>query len=154
MGLLFSAEARRQFDPIAQQFGLICVTSSEQGLRYENENVFMGVNFDNGRSYELGVEIGKQHTQYLGPFSLAEILKLRGIQEAKFVSGLINSDQARLPEALSKLVRLTREHASDFLRGMISRLLRLKSCVAKKARSLSCNHSLDMQNRLLMRHGL
>jgi hypothetical protein len=78
----------------------------------------MGVNFDNGRSYELGVEIGKQHTQYLGsPFSLAEILKLRGIQEAKFVSGLINCDQARLPEALSTLIRLTREHASDFLMG-------------------------------------
>ncbi len=118
MALLFSTEARRQFDPIAQQFGLNCVTSTEQGLRYENDNVFLEVNFDNGRSYELGVEIGKRYAQYPGSsFSLAEILKLRGIQEAKFVSRLMNSDQARLPGILSTLVRLTLDHASDFLMG-------------------------------------
>lgn len=118
MTLLFSTEARRQFDPVAQQFGLVCVASGEQGLRYENENVFLEVNFDNGRSYELGVEIGKRHTQYPGPpFSLAEILRLRGVQDAAFVSGLMISDELRLTSILSRLVRLTLDHASDFLMG-------------------------------------
>lgn len=118
MTLLFSAEARRQFDPVAQHFGLVCTISDEQGLRYENDNVFLEVNFDNGRSYELGVEIGKRHTRYPGPpFSLAEILRLRGVQDAEFVSGLMISNESRLPDTLARLARLTLDHAADFLVG-------------------------------------
>ncbi len=118
MTLLFSSAARRQFDPVAQQFGLVCMASDEQGLRYENDNVFLDVNFDNGRSYELGVEIRKRHTQYPGPpFSLAEILRLRSVQDAAFVSGLMISNESRLPDILSRLARLTRDHAADFLMG-------------------------------------
>ena len=44
-------------------------------------------------------------------------MKLRGIEEAKAVSRLMNSDQTRLQGILSTLVRLTRDHASDFLMG-------------------------------------
>lgn len=118
MTLLFSIEARQHFDPVAQQFGLICVTSNDQGLRYENEKVFLEVNFDNGRSYALGIEIGKQHTQYLGPpFSLAEILRLCGIQDAAFVSKLMVSNELQLPGILSRLAQLTLDYASDFLMG-------------------------------------
>lgn len=118
MTLLFSTEARRQFDPVAKQFGLICVRSSEHGLRYENDKVFLKVNFDNGRSYEIDVEIGRQCARYAKPaFSLAEILRLRSVQNATFVSRLMNSDQSRLPSILLRLVRLVCDHASDFLSG-------------------------------------
>lgn len=118
MILPFSAEARRQFDPVVQQFGLVCVVSTEWGLVYENDKVFLKVNFDNGRSYELGVEIGRRHVKDLGPpFSLAEILRLRSVQDAAFVSGLMISDESRLSEMLSRLARLTLEHACDFLKG-------------------------------------
>lgn len=118
MTLLFSVEAQRQFDPIAQQFGLVRVASTEWGLRYENDKIFLTVNFDNARSYELGVEIGKRNTKYPGPpFSLAEILRLRDVQDAAFVSGLMISNETRLPGVLSRLAQLTISYASDFLVG-------------------------------------
>jgi hypothetical protein len=118
MTFLFSTEARHQFDPVAQKFGLVCVASTEWGLRYENDKVFLTVNFDSARSYELGVEIGKKNTKYPGPpFSLAEVLRLRDVQDAEFVSGLMISDETRLPDVLSRLAKLTVSYASDFLMG-------------------------------------
>jgi len=118
MAFLFSTETRQQFDPVAKQFGLVCVASTEWSLRYENDTVFLLVNYDGTRSYELGVEIGQWNTRYPGPpFSLSEILRLRGIQDAVFVSGLMISDKAQLPNALSRLAKLTADHAADFLRG-------------------------------------
>jgi hypothetical protein len=118
MSLLFSSEARRQFDPIAQKFGLVCVIASGQCLRYENDKVFLIINFDSTRSYELAAEIGEKNTQYLGPaFSLAEVLRLRNVDDAEFVSGLMISNEARLPDVLSRLAKLTIDYASDFLAG-------------------------------------
>lgn len=118
MTLLFSTEARRQFDPVAKQFGLVCVASTEWSLRYENDTVFLLVNYDGTWSYELGVEIGKRNIWYPAPpFSLPEILRLQGIQNAAFVSGLMISDEAQLPHVLSRLAKLTTDHASDFLSG-------------------------------------
>ncbi|MDZ4099923.1 MAG: hypothetical protein U1E13_14685, partial [Methylophilaceae bacterium] len=97
MTLLFSEKAQRQFDPVAQQFGLVCVACTEWGVRYENDQVFLNINFDNGRSYELGIEIGQQDPRYPGPpFSLAEVLRLRNIQDAAFVSELLINDDARM----------------------------------------------------------
>lgn len=118
MSLPFSTEARRQFDPVAQQFGLACVACTEWGLRYESDKVFLKVNFDNDRSYELAVEIGQRDDRSPGPpFSLAEVLRLRGVQDATFVGGLIVSDFARLRDILARLAELTIRHASDFLMG-------------------------------------
>ncbi|MCI0653057.1 MAG: hypothetical protein L0Y39_01070, partial [Methylococcaceae bacterium] len=37
--------------------------------------------------------------------------------DAGFVAGLIISDQALLPNILSRIARLTVDHASDFLKG-------------------------------------
>ena len=58
----FASEARSFFDPIGRGFGLTCSASTEQGLRYESDEIILRVNFDNGRSYELGVEIGRKQT--------------------------------------------------------------------------------------------
>lgn len=55
----FELEARRSFDGLAQQFGMDCVRSSNREVRYESGNTFLSVNFDDGRSYEVGVEIGQ-----------------------------------------------------------------------------------------------
>jgi len=78
MPIPFALDARRDFDAVAQQFGLSCVLANEREVRYENDSVFLIINFDNGRSYELGVEVGrKKLTQSERPFSLAEVLRLR-----------------------------------------------------------------------------
>lgn len=118
MTIDFSKEARRHFDPVAQQFGLVCAVSTKWELRYENDLVSLNINFDSGRSYELGVEVGRPGDRFLGhPFSLAEILRLRDIQDVAFVSGLMIDDEIKLPNALAQLAELTVRHASDFLKG-------------------------------------
>lgn len=118
MTVPFASEAKRHFDPIAQQFGLSCVVSTERVVRYENNNVFLIVNFDNGRSYELGIEVGKKKLgQPERPFSLAEVLRLRGVADVATIDGIMVSDAAWLPAAMTRLAALTSQHASDFLMG-------------------------------------
>lgn len=118
MTVPFASEARHQFDALAQQFGLSCVLSNEWMVRFENDNVFLSVNFDNGRSYELGVELGKKKPQKPErPFSLAEVLRLRGSAEAETIDGIMVSDPSRLSHALGRLSLLTAQYASDFLLG-------------------------------------
>lgn len=114
----FAFEARQHFDALAKQFGMSCVMSNDQEVRYENDDVFLIVNFDNGRSYELGVEIGrKREGQPERPFSLFEVLRLRSIAHAGSVEGMMISDASRLGNALTRLASLTLLHASDFLTG-------------------------------------
>ena len=118
MPIPFALGARRDFDAVAQQFGLSCVVANEREVRYENDNVFLIINFDNGLSYELGVEVGrKKPAQPERPFSLAEVLRLRGVTEAASIDGIMVSDAARLHDALMRLAALTLQHASDFLMG-------------------------------------
>ncbi|MFH1870119.1 MAG: hypothetical protein ABIG36_05800 [Pseudomonadota bacterium] len=118
MAVPFASEVRRHFDAVAQQFGLSCVVSTEREVRYENDDVFLIVNFDNGRSYELGIEVGRRRpTKPERPFSLAEVLRLRGVADATAIDGIMVSDAARLHDALVRLAALTLQHASDFLMG-------------------------------------
>lgn len=118
MSVPFAPEAKRCFDAVAQQFGMSCVASNDREVRYENDMVFLIINFDNGRSYELGVEIGrKKLAQPERPFSLTEILRLRGVAKGESIDGLMVSDVTRLPDALKRLARLTSQHAADFLTG-------------------------------------
>lgn len=118
MTVPFASEARSHFDAVAQQFGLSCVLSNEREIRYENDSVFLIVNFDNGRSYELGVEVGKRSpTKPERPFSLPEVLRLRGVADATAIDGMMVSDAAKLQNALVRLATLTLQQASDFLMG-------------------------------------
>lgn len=118
MTVPFALEARRGFDALAQQFGMFCVLSNDREVRYENDSVFLIINFDNGRSYELGVEVGmKELAQLERPFSLVEVLRLRGVAEAASIDGMMVNDATRLPDALTRLAGLTSQHAADFLGG-------------------------------------
>ncbi|MDR0786516.1 MAG: hypothetical protein LBG44_01380 [Gemmatimonadota bacterium] len=114
----FANEARRHFDCVAMKYGLSCVVADEQRVRYENGEVFLGVNFDNGRSYEIGVEIGQKIPNKVErPFSLAEILRLRTVPAGADIDGLSVSNTTKLADDLQLLSDLTSSHADDFLRG-------------------------------------
>lgn len=118
MTLSFVHEARFHFDPVARQFDLRCVESNESRIQYENDQVLLIVNFDNRRSFELGVEIAKKDVHFPGPpFSLAEVLRLRGVHDSASESAVMVSDQAPRSDALAHLAELTRRHAADFLAG-------------------------------------
>lgn len=114
----FSAEARRLFDGVAVKYGLSCVGADERRVRYENGDVFLIVNFDNGRSYELGVEIGQKIPNKVErPFSLAEILRLRNAPSATTIDALSTPDAINLSDGLQLLADLTLGYADDFLKG-------------------------------------
>ena len=118
MSASFALDARRGFDALARQFGMSCVVSNDREVCYESAKTFLTINFDNGRSYELGIEIGrKTSAKPERPVSLAEVLRLRGLEEAAVVDGMMVSDAVRLPEALARLAKLTSQHAADFLMG-------------------------------------
>ena len=127
-GMSFVAEAKRRFDPIAQQFGMACVVSSDRVLRYENARVVLTIIQDSRGSGELGVELGSMKRRLRGPaYSLADVLHLNGAQDAAWVSGLMVADQALLPGALSRLADLTVKYASDLLSGREFSFARLES---------------------------
>lgn len=118
MSIPFVNEGKDQFDHVAQQFGLSCVSTNERCLRYESDAVFLSVNFDNGRSYELGIEIGRKLAgQVERPFSLAEILRLRGAADAPLIDGTMVHTANQLHDALERLATLVAHYAADFLRG-------------------------------------
>jgi hypothetical protein len=118
MSVPFALETRRAFDDLARQYEMNCLPSTDREVRYENDNVFMIINFDNGRSYELGVEVGrKKLAQPERPFSLAEILRLRDVTEAASIDGIMISDMNQLAVTLTRLARLTSQYAADFLMG-------------------------------------
>jgi hypothetical protein len=112
----FSAEARRHFDPVAAKFNLSCVVADEQRVRYESSEVFLSVHFDNGRSYELGVEIGQKIPGSVErPFSLAEILRLRNGRDVAVIDGLSASNPTKLADGLQLLAELSLRYGDDFL---------------------------------------
>lgn len=114
----FLTEAKRHFDRVATKYGLSCALADERRVRYEGSDVFLSVNFDNGRSYELGVEIGQKiPNKTERPFSLAEILRLRNIPTAVTIDGLSAFDATKLASDLSLLADLALRHADDFLGG-------------------------------------
>jgi hypothetical protein len=114
----FLEEARLAFDHICGRFNMHCVFASRQAVRYENESVFLNINFDGQRSFELGVEIGKiSLIESERPFSLGEILRLCGPEHSALIDGLMIREAIHLPEALRHLAELTSNHAAEFLRG-------------------------------------
>lgn len=116
MNVSFAREAKHRFDPVAKKFGLSFVTSNEREVRYENDKLFFNVNFDIGRSFELGVEIGKKDVRYPGPpFSLQEILRLRKSEEAGSILSFLASSEKKFKNILDLLASLTVKYAADFL---------------------------------------
>lgn len=97
---------------------MLCVLASECTVRYENENIFLTINFDFQRSFELGVEIGRRRSASLErPFSLGEVLRLNCPEEAAPIDGMMVREATHLPGALERLAQLTSIHAVKFLQG-------------------------------------
>jgi hypothetical protein len=114
----FLVEARRLFDELATQYKLAFSEGNEWSVRYDGSGVFLEVHFDNGRSFELAVEIGRKlPSQPERPFSLAEILRLRSVPSADRIDRLSVPQPDSLVRGLQTLRELVRTHASDFLSG-------------------------------------
>jgi hypothetical protein len=152
MNISFAREAKCRFDPLAKKFGLSFVTSNEREVRYESKEVLLKVNFDNGRSFELDVEIGKKDGRYPGPpFSLQEILKLRKSEEAGSIYSFLASNEEKFKKILDQLANLTVKYAADFLMNgefsfmQIEKFRNRESIEFELAAQLSYARSLAME---------
>lgn len=121
--------AKQEFDKLANHYGMIEHSKNDQHIRYENSSVFLTVSYDNGRSFEISVEIGQKLAGMAPrPFSLAEILRLVGADEATQVdafSALSASSAEKLKTALKYVEGLTARYADEFLRNNNSAYLAL-----------------------------
>jgi len=104
--------------PIAERFELALADASECRLRFENEAVFLAVNFDNGNSYELGIELGERNPNgQERPFALPEILRWRADDRAAQIDGLQITNQDSLERTLRRLPNLLLDLAAPLLNG-------------------------------------
>lgn len=120
MTLIFSKHTHKYFDYLVSAYRYQCVGSSEDCVRYENDDVFVNVRFDNGWSYELDVEVGQKGVLFNGqerPFNLGEILRLRGVEKKEKYTFVQTSNQEYLINAIEHLAELLKRYAKDFLQG-------------------------------------
>ena len=120
MTLIFSKHTHKYFDYLVSAYLYQCVGSSEDCVRYENDDVFVNVRFDNGWSYELDVEVGQKGVLFNGqerPFNLGEILRLRGVEKKEKYTFVQTSNQEYLINAIEHLAELLKRYAKDFLQG-------------------------------------
>ena len=130
----FSDEAKRQFERVAEKYRFECVAADERRVRYESTDVFLDVRFDNGRSYDLGIEIGQIIPNKIErPFSLAEILRLKNVSEGRSIDGFSASSVTKLRDGLKTLADLTLNYADDFLRGRVSSFVQVPDLREKES---------------------
>jgi hypothetical protein len=122
----FANIAKREFGKLAGRYGLVEKTVDDRHVRYENPSIFLVVSYDNGRSFEIGVEIGQKiEGMAPRPFSLAEILRLAGSEEANKVEAISASSIEKLEASLNYLEGLTARYAMEFLDNNESAYLKL-----------------------------
>ncbi len=123
----FGVLVHAYFDGLANSYGLVCETSTDRLVRFQNEIVFLQVLFDEGRSYEIGVEIGQCSVPGIPerPFNLAEVLRLGGVPEADYVAKIQASKQDSRDFAIKRLADLTEKYATLLLQGNVLEFLRL-----------------------------
>ena len=120
MTLEFKNSVVKSFDFLQSDHSFSCVNANEYSVRYESDTVFVSVRFDNGRSFELDVEIGLRGVLYDGqerPFNLGEVLRLKGVEEKEGYTFLQASTQQRLENAINRLSSLLKLYATDLLDG-------------------------------------
>jgi hypothetical protein len=108
------------FDSLANYHGLRCVISTEKIVRFENEKVFLQIQFDVGKSYEVSVQIGQcfiSLDQVQISFNLAELLRLRASEDTKFVERLQIIKPDFLIKAIERLSVIVEKYAARLLDG-------------------------------------
>jgi hypothetical protein len=111
--------ASRSFGFLETSHGFRSVLSTETIVRWETNQVFVQVQYDAHRSYEVGLEIGQLRcdAMTLGPpFSLSEMLGVAGFALAKrpFFQ---TSTEERLMLALEQMARLLVRYGAKLLQN-------------------------------------
>ncbi len=116
----FKDSVLKSFDFLQSAYLFHCVEANDYSVRYENDTVFVVVLFDQGRSFELDVEIGQKGVLYGGqerPFNIGEVLRFKEVEKKEHYSFLQASDQTHLRNAINRLSVLLEKYGDDFLKG-------------------------------------
>lgn len=118
--LNFKDHVLKSFHFLESGYSFHCVDANELCVRYESDKVFVVVRFDNGRSFELDVEIGQRDILYNGKerlFNMGEVLRLKGVEKKEGYSFLQASGQSSLENAIDTLSGYLEKYGNDLLKG-------------------------------------
>jgi hypothetical protein len=114
----FETEVEATFGRVLSAYGFRRVGSTPFCVRFENEDVFVNVRYDEARSFELDVEIGQTNTLFGGserPFNIGEVLRLRGAEAKEEYDFICAETPSGLRPALDRLSRLLITYGGDLL---------------------------------------
>lgn len=114
--LKFELLAKEAFAFLEQSFGFKLCSVAEGILRYETEDVFVGVNYDARRSYELSLDIGQKNVAVERAFNLGEVLRSVKAPDDVPSSYQVTSDEM-LKKFLNKLAEALQQYGVSFLRN-------------------------------------
>lgn len=118
MSNYFAAEVERIFTSSLLAYGMRRTDSSAFRVRFENEDVFVDIRYDEGRSFEMDVEIGQKRASFAGgepPYTIGEVLRLRSPEATAGREIVVAEDSTALTSGLQKLKRFLIDYGGDLL---------------------------------------
>ena len=109
-------QAKIHFGFLVSECGYRCVASSSSQVRFESPSTFIEIRFDGGRSFELGLLVGKV-TWEDEPFTIGEILRLCGAPEAVRFSLVQVTNRDALARWVAKLSEVLRVYGDELIGG-------------------------------------
>jgi hypothetical protein len=113
------AQAERHLGFLVAENGYRCIESTPYRVRFQSPSTFVELVFDGNRSYELGLLVGKASLAGTRnpPFSIDEILRLRGAEEAGRLSLIQVTSSETMASFVAQLAQVLRSYGSDLLAG-------------------------------------
>lgn len=140
------AQAERHFGFLVAENGFHCIESTPYRVRFQSPSTFVELVFDGNRSYELGLLVGKASSAGTGnpPFSIDEILRLRGAEEAGRLSLIQVTSSEAMASFVAQLAQVLRSYASDFLAGNENSFAELAEQRQKEIKAYAIERDLRM----------
>ena len=142
LDLGLQAQAERHFGYLESEMGYRRTESTPSRIRFESPTVFVELVYDGNRSYELGLLVGRVGSQN-PPFTIDEILRLRGALEAKAFSLEQVTTRDALDRWLEELAGVLRTFGSDFIAGDESSFVEIE----EQRQAEVANYAIDRELR-------
>lgn len=118
LNLDFAGPAKISFNFLVTEYNFKLVQANDFLILYESDKIFVNVRFDNDRSYELDVELGERDALFNGrerPFSLTEVLRLKGAPAKDSYRCIMTSTQPVLVKFIAGLADRLKRYGAEFL---------------------------------------
>ncbi|NRA40526.1 MAG: hypothetical protein HRU15_20445 [Planctomycetes bacterium] len=128
---------REAFNYLTLEYSYSCAESTASYVKFSSSSVFLTVEYDHLRSYEISCSIGRLD-DFKGslrvPFNLGEIIRSKGVLLDEARSSFQVSDANILKEKINELARNFEIYGSDLFTGDLEAFVRVY-----KQRDFECN---------------